>query len=141
MDTGPLNKCPGLWSNRKLSKHFKCLGGPPAVSPPSTGPASVSSLCLFAALLLTHGSGRGVVSRVRGTPRLTIFQAPKFSYSLCATQCAEEEKKRKWSPTKRKLNGLNVMKKIQANSYEHSPSHATARSRQQHQQQIAAEFY
>lgn len=28
------NKCPGLWPNRKLLKHFKCLGGLPAVSPP-----------------------------------------------------------------------------------------------------------
>lgn len=77
--------------------------------------------CLFAAqprVLWVRGGG-GLQP-----PRLTIFQAPKFSYGLCPSSYAHTMRGN--GETKRKLYGLNVKgnEKFRQNSYEYSSSRA-----------------
>lgn len=103
------NKCPGLWPNRKLLKHFKCLGGLPAVSPLSTSMPYSSFSSSFPSLLFICGQQReregerGVTGEgVPKPPRLTIFQAPKFSYGLCPSSYAHTMRKRESEKRRRK---------------------------------------
>lgn len=92
--------------------------------------------------------GRGVAGEgVPKPPRLTIFQAPKFSYGLCPSSYAhtmrkrERERKKGEGKTKRKLYGLNVNEneKFRQNSYEYEYPSSRAKPTsitqyQQHQQ-------
>lgn len=85
-------------------------------------PASLSiPCCLFAAQPRVPRRREGGGSQ---PPRLTIFQAPKFSYGLCPSSCAHTMRGN--GETKRKLYGLNVNgnEKFRQNSYEYSSSRA-----------------
>lgn len=93
-------------------------------SPPPSPSFSLHSLlfiCGPAKSALGKGKGRGGGSQ---PPRLTIFQAPKFSYGLCPSSCAHTMRGN--GETKRKLYGLNVNgnEKFRQNSYEYSSSRA-----------------
>lgn len=89
-------------------------------------PPSLSILCcLFAAQpRVLWVRGRGGEGGGSQPPRLTIFQAPKFSYGLCPSSCAHTMRGN--GETKRKLYGLNVNgnEKFRQNSYEYSSSRA-----------------
>lgn len=83
--------------------------------------------CLFAAqprVLWVRRRGKGEGEAGPQPPRLTIFQAPKFSYGLCPSSCAHTMRGN--GETKRKLYGLNVNwnGKFRQNSYEYSSSRA-----------------
>lgn len=130
------NKCPGLWPNRKLLKHFKCLGGLPAVSPLSTSMPYSSFSSSFPSLLFICGQQREreIERERRGwgespeTATLNNISSAKVflrlvPFFLCPHNEKEREraKKRGEGKTKRKLYGLNVNEneKFRQNSYEY----------------------
>lgn len=104
------------------------------MSPSSTEPPllEVSLSLSLHSLLFICGPAQSAVAKEawqrgrRGPqpPRLTIFQAPKFSYGLCNSSCAHTMRGN--GETKRKLYGLNVNGngKFRQNSYEYSSSRA-----------------
>jgi len=109
LESGPLNKCPGLWPNRKLPKHFKCLGGLPAVSPSSSGTVSLPlspylPLCLFVAqprIMEVWARGRGRKWGHNAT--LNNISSAKVFLWFVPTQCAQKKKKgRKGEPNEKK---------------------------------------
>lgn len=75
-------------------------------------------------MLWVRRRGKGEGEAGPQPPRLTIFQAPKFSYGLCPSSCAHTMRGN--GETKRKLYGLNVNGngKFRQNSYEYSSSRA-----------------
>lgn len=99
----------------------------------SSSPSLSLSLSSWLAVYLRPSPeccGQGGVAKGQGKeagsqpPRLTIFQAPKFSYGLCPSSCAHTMRGN--GETKRKLYGLNVNGngKFRQNSYEYSSSRA-----------------